>query len=386
MTGNRLFLLLTLALLLVACEQAAPTPLPTNTIAAPTTGEALPATSTTAAPTATATAPAPTPTTAPTDTAVPEATPTVATATPTAEPVPLQVEAPAEGETLAVGSSVTVAGTAAPGAQQVTVALTAAGLTLVESAVTLGEEETSWQTLLDVPEDMVGNATLQATLADGTSVTVPVSLARPAATSDTTLTLTYPMANTKAVAGHVLFFTGRAQRPYDDAITIAVLFEACQTVAAAQTFTVGEGGQWWGFVNIPETVFGPACAVAYTGPFAGEDWRAAHTPLTILPIDDPAARGVFIGNFPDAAVAPGEVLTVYGSAFNVPEDQVLVSLEVDGAVVVEGTASVDRFGYWETALTLPAGTTAPANGEIIAIAPYGDDPVTDTVPFEVVAE
>lgn len=158
--------------------------------------------------------------------------------------------------------------------------------------------------------------------------------------------------------------------------------EECQTVASTTSFDVGEGGQWWGYLVVPETVFGPGCAVAYIGGFAETDWRAAHVPITILEQDDPQARGVFIGNFANSELTPGDSVTVYGSAFNAPDRQVHVSLQIGGEAVAQGTASTDSFGYWEIKLALPAGIDATV-GQFSATVAYEGGPVTETVPFTI---
>jgi hypothetical protein len=135
---------------------------------------------------------------------------------------------------------------------------------------------------------------------------------------------------------------------------------------------------------LPETVFGPTCAVAYLGSFNEGDWRAAHVPLDVLKQDDPGARGVFIANLDGSEVVPAEAISASGSAFNVPGRQVLVSLEVNNKIVAEETAAVDSFGYWEVELLLPEGT-APGSGRLVALARYGNDAIADSVPFEIVS-
>jgi hypothetical protein len=72
-------------------------------------------------------------------------------------------------------------------------------------------------------------------------------------------------------------------------------------------------------------------------------WRARRRGVAcatacsqVVPPDDPDARGLFLGNFPDNDVPRGEPVTVYGSAYNAPNRQVQVSLEVGGAAVADG--------------------------------------------------
>lgn len=373
--------LLILALLLpaVACRETPSAPTPTTTATAPEEGATAP-------PTAPATAPLTvTPTVAPTTTPVP-ATPTLApTATSepeaTATPAALTITDPSAGVVVAPGSALTVAGRAPADAEAVAVALRAAGMTLATAEATVAE--TAWVATFDVPENVTGPAVLEAAL-DGEPVEMlSLEIRRSQATSGPAIRLEYPTAESKAVAGHVLFFQGSVQQPIDGSVTIEVRYDECQSTAARQRFDVGEGGQWWGFVVVPETVFGPVCALASTGEVdaPGEGtWRAAQTELAVLPIDDEDARGVFVGNFPNTEVTPGESVTVYGSAFNVPGRQVAVALEVGGETVAEEVATADAFGYWTVDLTLPAGVTAPG-GRFVAVATYDEGEETASVPF-----
>lgn len=372
MSARRLLLFLTL-LFVAACRQQ-PEGVPTATLpsADVEVGETAVPTNTPLPPTATIppTEVPPTVTALPTETPVP---PTATAPPPTATPdVTLAVTAPEAEATLEVGSEVTVAGEAAPGGEPLTISLEAAGVTLVENSVPLEENTTTWETVLAIPESFTGRVFLRVSQSGETTVDVPVLLERPA-TSGTTISLTYPDEESSAVASQVLFFQGRVQQPIDGEITIAVLYEECQTVGAQQTFEVGEGGQWWGYVVVPESVFGPACAVAYTGGFEEEGWRAASTPLTILEADDPAARGIFVGNFAFEEVSPGETVTVFGRAYNT--DEVDISLQVGGQALASGTTDVDQFGYWEIDLTLPAGAAPGSDGFFVATATYGGETV-----------
>ncbi len=80
---------------------------------------------------------------------------------------------------------------------------------------------------------------------------------------------------------------------------------------------------------------------------------------------------------------PGEQVAVYGRAFNANE--VDVRLQVAGQVVAAGTADVDRFGYWEISLTLPAGVATGSDGFFVATTIYGGETVTERGSFLVVA-
>lgn len=382
-----------------ACNEQ---PTPTATLQPPPTVTASQAT---AAPAVTDTAQPPTPTveTAEQPTATSDATtPTVGAETPavtvtatnqaTSEPAALAITTPVEGETWNTGSSVTVSGAAPAGADSVSVTMRAGGLTL-DSAEAAPDADGQWEVTLTIPAALTGTATLQVTAGEDDSVELPVRIALAGATSGPAISLDYPQDTSTVVSGHVLFFTGVVQRPADEMVTIAVLFEECETVASTTSFTVGEGGQWWGYLVVPETVFGPGCALAYTGEFGEDEWRAAHAPIEILEVDAEEARGLYIGNFDDSELTPGESVTVFGSAYNAPNNRVQVALEVEGTsavprtaleTVAQGTATTDGFGYWEINLVLPPDTTANGTGQFRATVSYEDGEISETRPFQIV--
>lgn len=379
MIKTRRMLTLFVALLLgAACtQQPTPTPTlappPTVTVAQPTSPPE--ATATGAAPQDTVEAPSPT-AVAPTPTLA-------ATETATSQPAAtLAILEPAEGATWNSGESVTVSGSAPAAAESISITLQAAGLALA-SAGAAPSDDGEWQVTLDVPDTVTGAATLRAAVDEETGVELPVQITRAQATSGTAITLDYPQMASTIVSGHVLFFTGTVQRPPEETVSIAVLFEDCQTVASTTSFDVGQGGQWYGYIVIPQTVFGPGCAVAYVGGFGESGWRAGHTPVTILEQDDPQAQGLFIGNFADSEVTPGEAVTVYGSAYNVPNSQVQVALQIDGGNVAQGTTTADRFGYWEINLVLPPETPTGVQGQFSVTVNYEGETVNETTPFEV---
>ncbi len=376
-----------MAALLSACRQQAT---PTPTLAPPPTVTVAPE-GTPAAPHETATPPPAAATevvASPSPTAAGDvATPTLAaepSATVEASPSPqsFEVHEPADGAQWSTGSAVSLSGRAPAGAASVDAALRAAGLELA-FADTTPASSGDWQLSLEVPSNVTGSATVHFTLDGEPAEERLVQLALPGATSGPAISLAHPQFDSTVVAGHVLFFTGSVQRPPDGMLTIAVLYEECQTTASTTTFNVGEGGQWWGYIVVPETVFGPACAVAYLGEFDGPDWLAAHAAIDILEADDPQARGVFIGNFAGSELTPGESVRVYGSAFNPPNNQVRVALEVGGEMVAQGTTSTDRFGYWEINLVLPAAAATASEGQFSATVSYAQGEITEIVPFAI---
>jgi hypothetical protein len=379
---------LLLALLLLAgCAELLPQPTATPS-PTPTAAVETPAAVATDTPQPTATLPAtatvrPTATTRPTNTLEPP-TPTAirptstATFTPAPGTDPVTIDEPAADATADVETTLAVSGSAPSGTQSVSLSLEAAGVVIAEASA-MPSANGQWEGALAIPANATGNLIVRATAGEQVAEQI-ISVQRPNIVPPF-ITLVHPDSSWNAVSGRALFFQGRVQRPPEGAITIALLYDGCQATAAEQSFDIGAGGRYWGFVVIPPEVTGPACAVAYFAEPGDEAWRAATALLQVVPPDDPDARGLFLGNFPDNDVPRGEPLTVYGSAYNAPNRQVQVSLEVGGAPVAQGTAIADAFGYWEIDLTLPESVPAGSAGQIVATVPYPGDPATMSVPF-----
>lgn len=329
-------------------------------------------------PTATPEPPTPTPE-PPTPTAIaPTATATVAVPSSTE---PVTIVAPAAGGAADVGSVLATSGSAPRDSDLVSVSLEAAGLVLAEASVA-PDADGQWRATLQVPENVSGDALVRAA-AGGQVAEQPVRLLRPNA-APPFITLVHPDSEWRAVSGRALFFQGRVQRPPGGIVRIAVLIDGCREAAAEQAFDTGDGGRYWGFLVIPAGVSGPACAVASFGEPGEEPWQAASAMLDVLPPDDPEARGLFLGNFPDDDVPRGQPVTVFGAAYNAPNRQVQVGLEVNGRRVAEETALADSFGYWEVDLTLPETVPAGSAGQFVATVAYPGAPETMNVPFVVV--
>jgi hypothetical protein len=270
-----------------------------------------------------------------------------------------------------------VAGTA-PESETVSVSLEAAGVVLADTSVGPGPNG-HWSASLEVPANVTGDVLVRVAAA-GQTVEQRIQVMRPNA-APPFITLVYPTNEGPAVSGRALIYQGRVQRPPGGTVTIALLVDDCQETAAEQSFDVGAGGRYWGYLVIPQAVSGPACAVASFGEPGVEPWQAVNILTNVVPADDPQARGLFLGNFPESDVPRGEPVTVYGSAYNPPNRQVQVSLEVNGRAVAEGTAIADSFGYWEIELTLPTSVPAGSAGQFVALVGYPGEPETMSVPF-----
>jgi hypothetical protein len=247
--------------------------------------------------------------------------------------------------------------------------VTANGRILTETVALISEVNT-WQASLHVPLNVSGPAQLQASIRNQKGEIlamdhVGVILALDTALGGRYLALFRPVNGENAVAGYYLFFDGFAQQA-GGGVTISLWTENCQTRVAQQFFSLRTSAYWRGFLVVPRNIVGPACAVAYFGsPEEPDAWREAQLPINILPADDadaPGARAVMIG-FPSAGatLSAAEPLQLYGTAYNAPDDEVLVSILLDnGRILTEGIAPVDDFGYWELTLILLPDTEGVA--------------------------
>lgn len=306
---------------------------------------------------------------------VPTPLPTVPTATrpPTATPTPLAVwvrlATPAEGSALLLGSDVVARGLVQREADQ-TVWLSlvsATGRPLAESRARLGES--SWEAGLAVPEAVSGDAFLEVTVRDAAgellaSDRTRVELALDAETAERFLVLQQPVHGETAVSGFNLLFAGQTLLPAGNVISVEIWADCAERVAQ-QSFVMGRSSRsfpWQGFVVAPETLAGPACAIARAGEPGTENWREAQRLITVLPQDDPAANGVRLGAPPaNSTVLAGGELLLYGTALNVREGPVQVTVVLDnGRTIAQASTTSDYWGYWETAVTLPSDITGQA--------------------------
>jgi len=372
---NRFFLslfgLLMGGLLLAACGGQPPT-LPTQVPVA-----ALPtATSTTLPPTRDLSQSTLTP--LPTD-ALPTRPPTV---TPTPADVWVRVAVPEEGAAVVMGSDIIARGLVQREAEHsVWLSLfSATGRLLAEAQARTGES--SWEAGFTVPQSVSGSAFLQATVRNAAGEPLathrtPVELALDAATSDRFLVLTQPVVDETAVAGFNILFDGRVLLPANNTITVEI-WENCEERVAQQSFIMGRSSvsfPWQGFVVVPKEISGPACAVARAGEPGTDNWREAQRTITVLPQDDPQARGIRLGApTANAPVAAGDSLLLYGTALNVSEGPVAVSVALEnGRVISQGSTTSDYWGYWETTITLPIDLEGMAEITITAGEPDDDN-------------
>ncbi|MGD2079037.1 MAG: hypothetical protein PVH18_11685, partial [Chloroflexota bacterium] len=228
-------------------------------------------------------------------------------------------------------------------------------------------EFNSWQATLTAPQSVSGRAEIRAQLVnkDGNVVAsdaVPVMMSVDTRNLDRYLVLYRPKQGEKAVAGYNVFFDGLAQSPVDNLVTISLWTDACENQVARQSFRLRGSGYWQGFIIVPFDVSGTLCAVAQFGEPDSDSWREAQVEIDVLPQEDEQAIGVEIGNPPpNRQMTPGSSLLLYGTAFNAPEQEVLVSILLEnGRLLTEGVASTDNYGYWELELFIPADAAGSA--------------------------
>jgi hypothetical protein len=216
---------------------------------------------------------------------------------------------------------------------------------------------------MTVPEFVSGAAVLRASIRDETDNLVAqnevsVNIVPDVENAERFLLLLRPQSGERAVSGFNMFFDGRVLQAADGLITISIWNEDCQTQVTRQSFRLGPTARpvyWQGFAIPPRDVAGEACAVAHFGEPGAADWREAVVPITIYPIDDAEAKGVTIGNPPpEATRVAGDELLLYGTALNVSEGTIRLSIVLEnGFILFDGEVATDYWGYWEQAIMLP---------------------------------
>ena len=302
------------------------------------------------------------------------------TITPTAVNPLINISDPNPNQLLVLGDETTVRGLVQREQDQsIQVALFASnGRLLTEIAAV--PNEFGWQASFVLPPFVSGSATMRASLLapDGTTLSsydVPVWLTLNKTTADRYLELFRPTFEETAVGGFNIFFDGEILLPVNRTVTISIWTDDCQTRVARQSFVLGASNRpvyWQGFVVVPQDLVGPACAVASTGEQGEANWREASVPINVLAPTELNARGVTIGNpAPDSEAFAGQELFLYGTALNVSEGPVSLSILMEnGRVVSQTNFTTDYWGYWETAVVLPIDVLGLA--EITVAAGEGD--------------
>lgn len=314
---------------------------------------------------------------APTVTPVPTAVP--ATRPPTVTPTPIRplinVSVPEANAQIVLGSDIVVRGLVQMDASHtVWVDLISENGRVLTGTQGI-RSDVGWEAGLTVPIAVSGAAVLQASVRNGDELLatdeVPVNLVLDTAVTDRYLALFHPVRDETAVAGFLLFFDGRAQRPVNNAVTISVWTDECQNRVAQFTVTLSGSGYWQASLGVPRNVSGPACAIAAFGTPGEETYREAQAPILIYAPGDSEARGIRIANPPaGSSVTAGEELFLSGTALNAAERPVQVTILMEnGRVVSENVTSTDLYGYWEMSVLLPFDVEGTAEVTVSAGAP-----------------
>jgi hypothetical protein len=241
-------------------------------------------------------------------------------------------------------------------------------------------EINGWQVEFTIPQQVSGPAQIQAAIFEETGQLITLDIHAVHIVLDTNSTDKYmalfrPITGEQAVAGYNLFFDGRAQEPTGNYITISIWDQNCRNQLAVQGFRLNSSTYWQGFLVVPGNVSGPVCAVADFGEPGSEDWREAQVLLEVIPPSDENAKGVLVGNPPpNATLAAGESILLYGTAYNAPDREVVISVILEnGRIITEVVATADLFGYWETSLFVPADAEGSATINVSIGTPSEDN-------------
>ncbi|MEM7336745.1 MAG: hypothetical protein AAF490_32030 [Chloroflexota bacterium] len=315
----------------------------------------------------------------------PTAVPTTPAPTRTATPVNavLNIIDPAENETVVMGQTYIVNGLVEREEDQtVWVSLISSnGRLLVEQQAEFNDF--GWRVDMVIPKFVSGAAEMVAVLRNPDGVIVSSYRQKFTLFPDTVneqqyLILTNPEPEDTGVSGFNIFFDGQIKRPTNNRVTITLYGEEnCQTRIARQSFTLGASVNefyWSGFAIPSHSYAGPACAVASFGNPGAEDWREAQVPMTIFATDDENASGIHIANprVDNLEFFAGQEIVVFGTAANISQREVFLSLLLENGRIVEQKPILTNFwGYFETVITLPLDVIGFAQ----IIVETGDDDI-----------
>lgn len=356
-------LILSLIILISACDEEIVIPTIASTAVAPT--QEIPTVTPRIIPTLV--------TIAPTQTRPATPTPTVTPVIPEPDqPSPFEsgvnITSPNEGAELLQGDEVSVGGLVHISAGE-TFSVTLSSATGRELALADVDvhQFSNWEGKILVPVSVSGSAKVVASIVDSSGNIVAqdsheVNLILNPEITETYLELFRPIKGENVVAGFNMFFDGRAQGPVNNIVAISLWKEECQVLVGRQSFVLRGSGYWQGFLVIPWTETGPMCAVAHFGEPGADAWREAQVTINVLSPEDSEAKGVVVGNPPaDSEIPPDSSLLIYGTSYNTPAGEVHVTVRTeDGRVLTEGITETDIYGYWELSLFIPAGISGVA--------------------------
>lgn len=291
----------------------------------------------------------------------PEVTPSATlTATPEMPAFSLTITDPVPNSTLITGRDFTFRGVVQPPTTDpITLTVRIGSFTAVFAAPIIPHaSDGSWSLQTMLPDNVSGFGKLTVTLSDLAQIEQPIQLAFDSTTEEPYIALSRPIQGETAVAGYTFFFHGDSKNLIDDAFTIGVMVDGCSNFIAAQKISL-TGGQWYGFVILPQNAAaGQACAVAYTGEYGTDGWREVQIPVQLHAFDDTQPVLLNLGNLGELTFARGNATNLFGVAVNLPDRAVHIELVLDSAsggsqFVATGKAFADQFGFWSIDLAIP---------------------------------
>ena len=278
----------------------------------------------------------------------------------------ITVDSPQPSQALAVAQAFTFSGTVIPvPSQRVELFLAAngnevSGETMLAFA-DVNPETGSWSISEPLHPRHTGPATLHVRVA-GTEVVVPVMLQLAQDEAATIVTVNQPLQGEIAVAGRTLLISGESRNLIDGKIQVGLFgcpADSDDNLLVQIEFEAGNGS-WRAQIILPETAAAD-CDVARlrvtTGGLASDNpqiaWASDQFLTLVAPTDERA--DIFTAWEPmQLTFTPGQTTAVVGTAVNPVDDEIQVQLIQNDVVLVAETAVPDPFGYWETALILPA--------------------------------
>ncbi len=306
----------------------------------------------------------------PTPSQVPTLPPTAQTSPPevatTAVMAPkVTIVFPMAGENLFVDTGLTIAGEVQPIPTEkgVLVRLLAVGGAELVRETAVVAADGSWTITTTIPPQITGSAQIMAQVeGDLDAVAVQINLLPNKDEDSAWITMNRPTNGSKVVAGYALLFDGEVEQALDGRVTMGIQAADCGETRTMNEIEV-QNGRWQGWTVLPPTVdAGAGCAIAFTGERGAEGSREVLMPVTILEETDAQARSLQLGNVGELFLSIGEATYIFGVAIQAPDNQVTIQLWPEGVEegepIVQETAVVNSFGYWESDLAIPANTNA----------------------------
>lgn len=244
------------------------------------------------------------------------------------------------------------------------------------SDVRLVAKDGAWRALLLVPDGLLGEMKVVASVTDLVGKTLvsaekPVFIINGDTASNANFTINY--ISPIVVEGKGIHLRGEARSTYHPfTINLAVYYNDCKDTLGYGSFDMYFDGAWFGYLTLPVGITGTVCAVAVKGAPGLDNPDTVTVKLNAISSADPAAVGVIIAN-PQPNQNVTASFQVEGLAYNSPNGTVTVRAEgKNGELYWELIVPVDSFGYWKTYMTL---LTGDYTAQIVAIIGDPANPV-----------